>query len=174
MAFAQFSAIYEPYNHNRRIIGFDTFKGFPAINKKDTRTGEKAFLRKGYLKTFKGIKKEIDESIKVFDENRPIGHIPKVELIVGDAIKKIPEFINKNRHLVVSLLYLDFDLFEPTKVAIENFVPRMPKGSVIAFDELNADSYPGETLALIETLGINKLELKRFKIDPYISYGIIN
>ena len=28
MAFAKISSILEPYNFNRKIIGFDTFKGF--------------------------------------------------------------------------------------------------------------------------------------------------
>lgn len=173
MAFAQFSAIYEPYNHTRKIIGFDTFKGFPTIHKKDIATGEKKFLQKGHLSTFKGIEKEIAKSIKLFDENRFIGHIPKIESVIGDAVKKIPQYIKKNPHLIVSLLYLDFDLYEPTKVAIENFVPRMPKGAVLAFDELNTESCPGETIALLETLGINKLTIKRFAIDPYISYCLL-
>src|SRR4051812_27502689 len=30
-----FRGIYEPFNHNRKIIGFDTFEGFPAIHEKD-------------------------------------------------------------------------------------------------------------------------------------------
>jgi len=25
----------EPFNHNRKIIGFDTFEGFPSVHKKD-------------------------------------------------------------------------------------------------------------------------------------------
>lgn len=35
MSWAQFSAIFEPTNHQRRVIGFDTFGGFPAISKQD-------------------------------------------------------------------------------------------------------------------------------------------
>ena len=50
----------------------------------------------------------------------------------------------------MSLLYLDFDLYEPTKCAF----PRMPKGAVVAFDELNHAAWPGETMALLDTLGI--------------------
>ena len=32
MSFAKISAIMEPYNFQRRIIGFDTFSGFPEIH----------------------------------------------------------------------------------------------------------------------------------------------
>jgi len=34
--------------------------------------------------------------------NRPIGHIPRVELIVGDAAEEILAYIEKNKHLVVA------------------------------------------------------------------------
>jgi hypothetical protein len=74
---------------------------------------------------------------------------------------------------VVSLLFFDFDLYEPTKVALENFLPRMPKGSIIAFDELDNPLWPGETRALLETIGINALKIKRIDFDPYIGYAVI-
>ncbi len=102
-----------------------------------------------------------------------MGHVSKVELIKGDAVKTIPEFIRNNKHLMVSLLFLDFDLYEPTKVAIENFFPRMPKGAVVAFDELDNPLWPGETQALLETIGINKLAMKRVEFDPYIGYAVV-
>ena len=33
--FSNLRGMHEPYNYNRRIIGFDTFKGFPAIAEQD-------------------------------------------------------------------------------------------------------------------------------------------
>ena len=35
LTWAQLSAIFEPYNHVRRIVGFDTFAGFPSLTKED-------------------------------------------------------------------------------------------------------------------------------------------
>ena len=32
-AWTKLSSIYEPYNHHRKIYGFDTFKGFPTVSK---------------------------------------------------------------------------------------------------------------------------------------------
>jgi hypothetical protein len=74
---------------------------------------------------------------------------------------------------VVSLLFLDVDLYEPTKAALEAFVPRIPLGGIIAFDELDNPLWPGETLAAMEAVGLNKLRLRRFEWDPYISYAIV-
>jgi hypothetical protein len=64
-------------------------------------------------------------------------------------------------------------LYAPTKVALANLLPRVVKGGVVAFDELNCKEFPGETTALLEILnGMEGIELKRFSMDPYISYFI--
>ncbi len=171
MTYAQLSSIYEPYNHQRRIYGFDTFEGFPSTSEKDVNAD--SATRTGDLYVHTNIIDEIQDSIRIHDGNRALSHIPKTELVVGDAGVTIPRFIKENPHLVVSLLYLDFDLYEPTKVALQNFLDRMPKGAVLAFDELNAHKYPGETLALLECIGIKNIHLKKTPFDPYISYAII-
>src|SRR5271168_2949911 len=38
MAWAQLSAIFEPTNHQRRIVGFDTFSGFPNMARQDKKS----------------------------------------------------------------------------------------------------------------------------------------
>lgn len=87
--------------------------------------------------------------------------------------KTIPKYIKDNPHLIVSLLYLDLDLYEPTKIALHNFMPRMPKGSIMVFDEINVDQWPGETLAVLDEIGISNLRIKRFEFAPLISYAVI-
>ena len=170
MAWANMSAILEPTNLTRRIYGFDTFEGFPEVSEKDLSKVMKPDMGQLGSDSFKELKKLIN----IYDSNRFLGHINKVQLIKGDVRKTIPEFIEKNKHLVVSLLFLDLDLFEPTKVAIENFYPRMPKGSIIAFDELDNPIWPGETIAILDTLGINRLKIERIEFDPYIGFAIID
>lgn len=170
MAWAHLSAILEPVNLTRRIYGFDTFEGFPSVAEEDK--SEYSQIVPGSLPS--ACFDELNELIRIYDSNRFLGHINKVQLIKGDATKTIPEFIGNNRHLVVSLLFLDFDLFEPTKVAIESFYPRMPKGSIIAFDELDNPIWPGETMALLKTIGINRLRIERIEFDPYMGYAVIS
>jgi hypothetical protein len=169
MAWTQLSAVLEPVNLTRRIYGFDTFAGFPSPHEKDS--NKLSETKTGALSSDSF--QELSELLRIYDSNRFLGHINKVELIKGDAVKTIPEFIKSHQHLVVSLLFLDFDIYEPTKVAIENFFCRMPKGAVIAFDELDNPLWPGEMTALLETAGINGLRMKRVEFDPYISYAVI-
>jgi hypothetical protein len=167
-----FSSIYEPYNHTRRIIGFDTFLGFPEVHEKDKTTGASEHTRIGAFKSSDNILDELSELTAIHDKNRPLGHIPKIELVAGDATKTIPSFIKETPHLLVSLLYLDFDIYEPTKVALREIILRVVKGGVVAFDELNCAEFAGETRALLEEMDLREVELRRFPMDPYISYFI--
>ena len=174
-SWAHFSEIFEPYNHLRNVIGFDTFAGFPSINEIDLADRndkvKSEMLQAGGLKSEK--LENLENLIKIFDSNRPLQHINKIKLVPGDAVKTIPEYIKNNPELVCSLLWLDFDIYEGTKVAIENILPRMPKGAVIAFDELNHPLWPGETVALIDTVGINNLRIKRMPYGSTVSYAVI-
>jgi hypothetical protein len=169
MAWAKISTILEPENLTRRIYGFDTFEGFPSVSDKDI--NPLTVHEKGHLDA--GSYEELQLIINEYDQDRFLGHIGKIQLVKGDVLQTVPQFIAENPHLVVSLLFIDLDLFEPTKVAIENFLPRMPKGAIIAFDDLDNPMWPGETLALLETVGIRNLYLRRLDLDPYISFGIL-
>jgi hypothetical protein len=169
MSWAKLSAMLEPENLTRRIYGFDSFKGFPSTSgEDDNRIAQPeagALCADSY--------DELQALITEYDGDRFLGHIPKVHLIKGDVVETIPAFVTEHRHLVVSLLFMDVALFEPTKVALDHFVPLMPRGAVLAFDELDNPMWPGETRALLSTLGIRKLQLRRFEWDPYISYAVL-
>ncbi|MFY9307886.1 MAG: class I SAM-dependent methyltransferase [Bacteroidia bacterium] len=174
MSWAKLSAGLEPMALNRKIYGFDTFDGFVDIHEKDKAVTENKDLQKGGFSAGKTSFDYIEDSIKDFDENRFLNQYKKVELIKGDATKTIPEFMNKNQHLIVSLLFLDFDLYEPTKVALEHFLPRIPKGGILAFDEINNQGWPGETVALVEKfVSLNNLHIQKFYFDPNIAYIVL-
>jgi hypothetical protein len=172
MTWATLSAILEPLNHVRRVIGFDTFEGFVETSLKDAAPSTNVHAVAGGLAASSAA--DIEQSVAIFDLYRPLGHIPKVELVKGDALKTIPEYVDSNPHLIVSLLYLDFDLYEPTKCALERFVPRMPKGAVVAFDQLNHKAWPGETAALLDSIGIRSLKLERFPFQPQIAFASLD
>lgn len=162
-ALAQISSILEPLNHRRKIIGFDTFAGFPSLEPIDEHGGDAQARIGGYSGS---IKTELEQGIALFDRDRALSHIPKVHFVEGDFTETGPRFVAENPHLVVSFLYLDFDLAEPTRVALETFLPLMPAGAIVAFDEVNVAEFPGETEALKEVLNLRKLRLQRL---PYTS-----
>lgn len=170
MTFAQFSAIFEPTNHQRRVIGFDTFAGHRALDQQDRNSASAEAKKGGFaIDSYS----EITNSAELFDTNRFVGHIPKVELVKGDATRTIPKYVHDNPHLVVSLLYLDFDVYGPTATAIKHMVPRMPKGAIIAFDELNLKDWPGETQAVLKLMNLRDLRIERFPFGSTISFAQI-
>lgn len=164
---AQLSNIYEPTNYTRKIVGFDTFCGFPDVNDEMDNSG--VLKSKIGDLTGSGLE-EIHLSIEKYNNERHLSHIPNVELVQGDFMETSTAYLNKNSHTIISLLYLDFDLYEPTKKALETFLPRMPKGSIVVFDEINCNSFPGETQAFDSVMGIKNYKINRFPFDPWISY----
>jgi Macrocin-O-methyltransferase (TylF) len=169
MTWAHLSAVLEPANLIRRVYGFDSFDGFPSVTKHDSNV--RKMPAPGELKA--DSHEELARLIDIYDQDRFLGHIDKVHLIKGNVVDTVPRFVEENPHLVVSLLFLDVDLYEPTKTAIEFFLPRMPKGSVIAFDQLDNPIWPGETRAVLDTVGICNLKLQRFEWDPYVAYAVL-
>lgn len=168
MTWAKLSAIIEPVNLMRRVYGFDTFEGFPNIAPQDRAA---ASQHVGVRDLLADSHDELLELAAINDSTRFLGHVPKVQLIKGDATQTIPQFLKDSPHVVVSLLFLDFDLYEPTRVALEHFLPRMPKGAIVAFDELDNPLWPGETLAMLEVLQQYRLRIERLPFDPYIGYA---
>lgn len=169
MSWAKLSTILEPENLTRRIYGFDTFDGFPSLAEKDQNEHTRTHV--GDLRA--SSHEELTQLIANYDKDRFLGHIPKVSLVKGDIAVTAPKFVADHPHLLVSLLFIDCDLYEPTKIALQNFMPRMPRGAILAFDELDNPQWPGETLAMLEETRGRSLELKRLEWDPYISYAVL-
>lgn len=165
--FENFRATLEPFNYNRKIIGFDTFEGFPSISKHETNT----FI--GDYDVTKGYENELTRILDIHCENNPIPHIKKHELVKGDATVKIEEYLTKHPETIIAFAYFDFDIYEPTKKCLELCKKHFVKGSIIGFDELNHPDWPGETVALSEVFGLNNIELVRFPFSPHQSFCII-
>lgn len=163
---ASLSNIFEPVNYNRKVIGFDTFEGFPNVAQQDENLEKSPAIG-----DFRGDSLEnILLSVEKHRFERLLPHIPTIELVKGDFCVTADAFLERNKHLLVAMLYLDFDLYQPTKKALEMFLPRMGKGSIICFDELNCSQFPGETLAMLETLDIKNYVIERFPEHPWVSY----
>ena len=164
MLYLQLSLLLEPYAINRTIYGFDTFEGFRSIN-------DMADPKDISEKIFSDVDVSIlQRSIDINDLIRPVRRIPRCELIKGDIVETVPNFVKSKPELCVAMLILDTDLFEPTKVALQSFLPLMPKGGVVVLDELAYRNFAGETQALREVVDLNKIEMKRLPFDAAVGY----
>ena len=94
--------------------------------------------------------KELKSAIRIFDEDRFIPWKDRVKLIKGNIEETAPAFIKENPGARFSLVHFDCDLYEPTKVALECFWPRLSHGGCMLFDEYSIHEWPGETRAVDE------------------------
>lgn len=172
-AFANFSAMTEPYNYQRRVIGFDTFEGFPSVSPVDTTTDVNQGNReRGGFWVSKDHYDELCQSAEVFDANRFLNQRQKVELVKGDVYQTIPEYLTKNPHTLISLLYLDLDLYEPTLFALQRLYDRVVPGGVIGLDEVNDPRWPGETTAVLEFFKSVPGRLERMPFEPAAAFFV--
>lgn len=166
--FTNLRGIHEPFNYNRKILGFDTFEGFPSVSDEDGSS-----VSVGDYAVTIGYENELSGILSYHEQNSPIPHKKKHELVKGDAIVSVPAYLGRHPETIIALAYFDFDIYAPTKACLEAILPHLTKGSVLAFDELNCSEFPGETLALKEVLGLSKYAIRREPNSPLTSFLVI-
>jgi hypothetical protein len=159
--------MHEPFNHSRRIVGFDTFEGFPSVDALD---GSKAKV--GDYAVSSEYEKVLEQLLALHESFCPMPHIKKFQLVKGDASKTIDAWLSENPHAIIGMAIFDMDIYQPTKGVLQKILPRLTKGSLLVFDELNCEHFPGETRAVQEVLGLGNLRLQHFAHQPYCAYAV--
>lgn len=151
-------SIYEPYNSLRRVVGFDTFTGFPGVADVD-RVSTSAVP--GRFAVPEGEVEHLRAVLAAHEANEPFGHTQRSFVIEGDVRETVPKYLAENPETIIALAYFDLDLYQPTKELLEVIKPYLTKGSILAFDELGHPKWPGETTALREVLGLDHAALRQ-------------
>jgi len=112
----------------RRVVGFDTFHGYPRSTSRDhdKETGEHFLTESKYTE---------GSPDEIYKRASSLGLSQRVELIQGDSTKTIREYARANPGFRIAILNLDFDIYEPTAIALEEFYPLVVPGGVIILDE---------------------------------------
>ena len=126
--------------HNlKKVFGFDSFEGLTQLSSQDK-------LPDSEIANYKGNRDMLEEVISVYDLDEII------QLKVGYIEETLPKFVEENGHLLISLVYIDTDLYASTKVILEECWPRLSVGGLVVFDEGYHDRFPGEGQAMQEFL----------------------
>lgn len=155
LRFAAFRSLFE-VAEARTLIGFDTFGKFPPTNHVDDRKPLEKFTEAAG-----------NESIgreQLMGVLREKGCTTGVELVEGDICLTVPEFLGRHPELKIALLHLDVDIYEPSKVVMEQLFPRLCPGGVLVLDDYGI--FPGATKAVDDFLAAQNVaaRLQRF---PY-------
>jgi hypothetical protein len=151
-------AIYEPFNRHRRIVGFDTFSGLSGVTIKD---GTASIVSDGAYSVSDKYADYLNNILKLKETQSPLPQIVKFEVVNGDASQTFEKFLKEHPEAIIAFAYFDMDIYAPTARCLELLRPRLTKGSVVGFDELNYPDFPGETVAFQEIFGANNVRLQR-------------
>ncbi|MGH3318904.1 MAG: hypothetical protein ACRDN9_01770 [Streptosporangiaceae bacterium] len=142
---------------HRRIIGFDTFTGFPDVVSDIDRVNRHA--RPGGLSVSPGYQDHLEQVLAAHEAAQPLAHVRRTLIFEGDVRGTLPRYLAANPQTVIALAYFDLDLYESTRSALAAVVPYLTSGSVLAFDQLGHAKWPGETAALRDILGTRAVRL---------------
>jgi len=167
-SFMKLHAEMEPRNRYRKLTGFDTFTGYTEFSNHDRDIPEvDGDLTEG------GCHADLDEfKVSTIRESEVLGsQMPVTEIRIGDVADEGPAYVEENPDTIVSLLYLDMNLYEPTKAALECFLPLMSLGGIVALDNLCAVHIPGATVAAKEVLGQRRWQ--QFEWENNLAWTVI-
>ena len=88
--------IHEPYNYNRRLIGFDTFSGFPAVTAQDTPAAGAVHgdsWKAGDFSVTENYEVFLGDVLSRHEELAPLQQIKKHELVKGNASETVPAYL---------------------------------------------------------------------------------
>ncbi len=149
LTFAKLLEMFSPGDRTRRVFGFDGFVGLGELHEKDGKEDLAAGKVKGGWSA-KNVQSEVEELIDICNQDNFISGHERVRLIVGDIKDTLPKFLEDNPGLRISLLHLDVDMYEATKVSLEYLFPLVVPGGVVALDEYGMIPWAGESAAADE------------------------
>jgi hypothetical protein len=133
VALARANELFSP---DRRVIGFDSFRGFSPGAPQDV--GPRVHTPGKVVSGWD------DTSVSLIDA---LLDAP-AELVPG----YFAETLQGGLPLEISLLHVDCDLYEPTHLVLQLGLPRLSTGGMVIFDEYDQTRWPGSTTATDEVL----------------------
>lgn len=142
------------FGERKSVIGFDTFSSFASDHLLDyEKESANEFVNEA---DFEGINHEL-----LLENARSFG-LDNGVLISGEVSETIPTFAKENQGMRISLLNLDFDTYEGTKVALENLYDLVSSGGIIVLDEYGKEGW-GESDAVDEFISGKNLKIEAIK-----------
>ena len=158
--FLSFREYYEHYE-SRKIIGFDIFGKFPDNSK---RKNDSIFAQEHDSSSGYGISKN---DLNKYLKNK---NFKNYDLIEGDIIKTLPEFLNEFPEKRYALVHIDVDVYEPTLSILNNIWDKVVNGGILVLDDYG--TVEGETVAVDEFFKDKKIQIKKLPYKYKPSYII--
>ena len=146
------------------MIGFDVFGEFPDSELADDQKYIDRFVAEAGSQSIAQDQLMQLLQLKGIDKN--------VDLVKGDICQTVPEYLEKEPSLRISLLNLDVDIYAPSVTILECLWPRIVKGGVLILDDYG--KFTGETNAVDEFFKGKDVSIKKFPFAQFPSYIVKN
>lgn len=148
--------------YKMHFLAFDSFEGFSEVNEADNTgvlvKGNRAFSFDEFIK-------------KIKKDNLDLG---KVSIIKGWFDQTLSKNSENTKNIVgdrkIAIAYMDADLYEPTKIALEYITDKLSDGAVVCFDNwflLKGHPERGEIKAFNEWIKENP----NLIVSPFDQFG---
>ena len=148
-AFAKFLEIFHPGDRIRNVIGFDSFQGLQDFTEKDGPMYEKRSKVVGGWSAGE-FKDAFYEFVDIYHADMFVPQAKRVQIVEGNILETVPEYVEQHPGLRISLLHLDVDIYEPNLVALKYLYPRVVPGGLVVLDEYGMTEWGGESAAFEE------------------------
>lgn len=162
---ANFLETFCPGDRNRMVFGFDDFEGYNKYSEHDKNFQQFIEEKKHHLVS------DYDFICRLLDLKTKDNLIPglkRAEIINGDVLNTIDDFLVRHVGLRLCLLYIDVNLYHPTKYALEKLYDLVVPNGIIAFNGYAQVPHEGEGKALDDFINSRNLKPKfqRFSFSP--------
>lgn len=157
-------AIFEPFNKQRKLVGFDSFSGY----------SEGKYAKTGIYDTGEDYAHTLKYLLNTHAQCNVYGHQPcPHKLVVGDVCETAPKYFHEHQHETVALAILDMGPEEPTLAALKAIRDRLLPGSIVLLDEFTLADTPGEAKAWFRVIRSMPLKFKMERLALYPSKVIM-
>lgn len=170
MQWANFLEARNIGDRTKRVIGFDNFSGFRSLDPEDGLPEPISGKVEGGFDS-SDLEEQLEELIKIFDNDRFISEKQRIYLIKGDIEHTVPNFIKEHTGLRISLLHFDCDMYSPTMIGLENFWDKVVIGGIVIFDEYGIEPWAGESQAVDDFFKRKNIKPKFQKFDWHATPG---
>lgn len=138
----------------RRIWGFDSWHGLPALSSQDA----------GSIAGIGAFSEATLDEVRLRLQLFGFDSVEDIKLVQGDLAQTLPSApIDR-----IAFLHLDVDLYESYQVSLASLWSKVASGGIVALDEYGDPSWPGATRAVddfMETLSEGEAQLEN---DPRV------
>lgn len=141
---------------SRKLIGFDIFGNFPVPED----SSDQAFVTNFVHAAGVGVSQAELETILAYK------NFTNYELVAGDILQTLPQYVADHPELKVALLHIDVDVYNATQSILENLFDRVVPGGIVMLDDYA--SAEGETRAVDEFIAGTgyKVEKLPYAVTP--------